>query len=79
MVWEGVPDPRSSGAKGPISHSAEISLFPFEGEGVARAEGAGGGWGFNYFLEIGRGVAVDALMGEEADLVVDAGGDGEPV
>ena len=57
MFWEGVPDPWSSGAKGLISHSAEVSLFPFEGEGVARAERAGGGWGFDKFLE------VDALMG----------------
>ena len=49
---------------------------------MTRAEGACGacgGWGFNEFFEVGGSVAVDALVGEEADLEFNPGGDGEPV
>ena len=79
MLWEGIPYPWSSCAKSPISHSAELGLSSFEGESVARAERAGGGWRFDQFLEVGRGIAVDALMGEESDLVFYSEGDGKPV
>ena len=57
----------------------ELGVGDPEERAVCRSEGAGGGLGSNYFLQVGRCMPIYACMGEYKDFVVNPERDREPV
>ncbi len=79
MVWESIPQTGSGLGKGPIPHGAELGPGGFEEVGGSRAEGAWGSLRNEEGLEVGGGISIYTLVGEEGDLVFYPEWDGVPV
>ena len=62
-----------------LPHGFELPGGFMEEVGSGRTKGACGDMGAEEFFRIGGGMSIDALVGEERDLVLYAVGDGEPV
>ena len=70
MIRESIPQTGSGGAESPSSHGTQLSLWWFQEMFFSRLEGPCGTlWGEKFF-EVGGGISVETLMGEEGNLVL---------
>ena len=63
VVRESVPQTRSGRVECSVTLGAELSPGLVEQVGAGRAEGSCSGLGGEQFLEVRRGISVDALVG----------------
>ncbi len=70
MVQESIPQTGSSWAEGPVSHSMELGPRGFQEICWNRAEGTCRALWREKFLEVGGGVTMDTLVGEEGHLIL---------
>ena len=79
MFGEGVPQAWGCEAKGSVAHGAEVCVRDEEKVCVGGPEASGDWFWMEQFFEVGGGIAINALVCEERNLVFDSEGYGEPV
>ena len=62
MFRESIPQFRGDRTECTVTHGAQFGFDWFQAVGVCGAKGAGGGLEGDQFLEVGGGVAMDALV-----------------